>query len=121
MKVGLDSYTVGCFQFSARQVIDYAKEHGCEGVQFGTPWELSPTLDEGEIAAVCDYAHEKDMTLEVGIPSVNPHRPNPRVRELGGGEDVEGFARLLHLCTRVGAPGVRTYIGFQTERYDPHV
>lgn len=121
MIVGLDSYTVGCFKFDARQVIDYAKEHGCEGVQFGTPWELSPTLDEGEIVAICGYAREKGLTLEVGIPSVNPHRPNHRVREVGGGDDVEGFAKLLRLCTLVGAPSVRTFIGFQTERYDPHV
>lgn len=121
MKVGLDSYTVGCFKFNARQVIDYAAEHGCEGVQFGTPWELSPPLDEGEIVAVCDYAREKGMTLEVGIPSINPHRPHNRVRELGEGEDVQGFAKLLRLCTRVGAPSVRTYIGFQMERYDPNV
>jgi sugar phosphate isomerase/epimerase len=28
---------------------------------------------------------------------------------------------LLRLCTRVGAPSVRTFIGFQTERYDPNV
>lgn len=121
MKVGLDSYTVGCFKFNARQVIDYAKEHGCEGVQFGTPWELSPTLDEGEIDAVCGYAQDLGMTLEVGIPSVNPHRPNHRVREWGDGDDVQGFAKLLRLCTRVGAPSVRTFIGFQTERYDPNV
>jgi sugar phosphate isomerase/epimerase len=121
MKVGLDNYTIGHLKLSAMATLAFAKDHGLAGVQFGTPAQLSPKLDGGELRAVRDWARENGLYLEVGIPSINPHRASESVKALGDGAWEKGLERMMQASVEAGSPSLRTTVGGQRERYDPDV
>src|SRR5262249_51451105 len=112
MKLGLDQYTIHHLPLDARGVLDFAAERGLEGVQFGSPLQLSSTLDVGEIQAVREYADDRGLYLELGIPCINPHQAAPHFRA----EPDTFEAQLEALMRAAGAAGVtsvRTFIGGQ--------
>lgn len=119
MKIGLDHYTIGHLKLNARETLDFAVEHHLGGVQFEEAHQLSPTLDAGELRAVKEYADERGLSLEVGIPSINPFR----VPE--GQGDPPSVAAWLEPYVRAGAaagsPFLRTLIGWLHDRYDEEV
>src|SRR5205807_1319042 len=83
-----------------------------EGVQFGSPLQLSPTLNEGEIRAVREYAEARSLYLEMGIPCINPHQAAPHFR---GEPDtfVTQLEMLMRAAAMAGVTSVRTFIGGQ--------
>ncbi len=113
MKIGLDQYTIHHLPWDARGVLDFAAERGLEGVQFGSPLQLSATLDPDEVRAAREYAEARQLYLELGIPSVNPHRAAPHLRT-----DAEAYAEYLEALIRAAAPAgvvaLRTFIGAQS-------
>ena len=114
MKIGLDHYTIHHLPLDAREVLDFAAERGLEGVQFGSPLDLSPALDAGEIRAVQEYAAARGLYLELGIPSINPHRAAAQFRS-----EPAAFAGHLAELIRAAAPAgitdLRTFIGAQSQ------
>src|SRR5712691_9710719 len=84
MKIGLDQYTIHHLPLDARGVLDFAQERGLEGVQFGSPLQLSPALDPGEIRAAREYAAARGLYLELGIPPINPHQATGDRRQAAG-------------------------------------
>lgn len=114
MKIGLDQYTIRQLSLDARGALAFAAARELDGVQFGSPLQLSPTLDAGEIRAVRAEADARGLYLELGIPSVNPHQAAPHFRE-----EPEGYARRLSELMRAGATAgiscLRTFIGAQSQ------
>src|SRR4051794_9340349 len=115
MKLGLDQYTIHHLPLDARGVLDFAAARGLEGVQFGSPLQLSPTLDAGEIRAARDYADERGLYLELGIPSVNPHQAASQFRAEPGAF-ADRLEELMHAAAPAGVNSLRTFIGAQYER-----
>ncbi|MFB7112805.1 sugar phosphate isomerase/epimerase family protein [Streptomyces sp. NPDC056190] len=84
--------------------LDRAVELGLEGVFFRSVWDLSDTLDAGELAEVSAVARERGLYLEVGTAKCNPFAAPEarRVRELGDGDYLLGFARLIRAAAGAG-------------------
>src|SRR5436190_23428477 len=110
MKIGLDQYTIQHLPLDARGVLDFAVERGLEGVQFGSPLQLSATLDPDELRGVREYADARGLYLELGIPSVNPHRAPPQFRDPADGF-VAHLEELMRAAAVAGVRSVRTYLG----------
>ncbi len=115
MKIGLDQYTIHQLGLDAPAVLAFAAERGLAGVQFGSPLQLSATLDEGEIRAARRHADSLGLYLELGIPSVNPHQAASHFRA-----EPETFIAQLEALMRAAATAgvstVRTFIGSQFQR-----
>src|SRR5258708_2307531 len=112
MKLGLDQYTIHHLPLDARGVLDFAAERGLEGVQFGSPLQLSPTLDAGEIREVREYADARGLYLELGIPCVNPHQVAPHFRAEPETYEVQ-LEALMRAAAAAGVANLRTFIGGQ--------
>jgi 3-oxoisoapionate decarboxylase len=112
LKIGLDQYTIHHLPLDARGVMEFAVSRGLQGVQFGSPLQLSATLDPGEIRSVREYADARGLYLELGIPSINPHHAAAHF-----GSELDAFAeQLAELVRAASAAGVqclRTFIGGQ--------
>jgi len=115
MKLGLDQYTIHHLPLDARGVLDFAAERGLEGVQFGSPLQLSSTLDAGEIQAVREYAERRGLYLELGIPCINPHQAAPHFRAEPGSFETQ-LEALMRAAAVAGVTCLRTFMGgqFQT-------
>ena len=57
---------------------------GLDGAFFRSAFELSPTLDPGELRDVADTAHDLGLYLEVGAAKINPFATPefPEIRQL---------------------------------------
>jgi sugar phosphate isomerase/epimerase len=113
MKVGLDQYTIHHLPLDAHAVLDFAAARGLQGVQFGSPLQLSLTLDEAEIRAVRQYADDRGLYLELGIPTINPHQAALQFR-WEPGAFAERLEELLRAAVWAGVHSVRTFIGAQS-------
>ncbi|GMA24124.1 hypothetical protein GCM10025864_18830 [Luteimicrobium album] len=73
MRVGTDSSKFpGAAEHGAAWTFDRAHELGLDGVFLRTPWELSPTLDRGQMAEAVAHARDLGLYVQVGIGKVNP-------------------------------------------------
>jgi len=104
-RVGTDtSKFPGAADLGAIATLERIAALGLEGAFFRTPFELSPTLDGGELAAVADAAADLDLYLEVGVAKVNPFATPeaPHIRALGEGDYLLGMQRIIRAVTAVG-------------------
>jgi sugar phosphate isomerase/epimerase len=117
MTVGLDGYTIRDLPRNAIAKLEWAKEHGLDGVQFPSAADLSPTLDEGQIREVASHAAHLGMYLDVGVSTINPHR-------LDGTPPDEARARLareIRAAHAAGTTAVRSTLGGPDDRFNPRV
>ncbi|RKY04589.1 sugar phosphate isomerase/epimerase [Candidatus Poribacteria bacterium] len=115
MRVGLDDYTISFMNLDPFQTIDYAEKLGAEGVQFGSVAKLAPNWREEELLEVKGYADRKGMYIEVNIPSVNPYMYPPGRRK----GLVRTLRKHIELAALAGGKGLRSYIGWKDNRFDP--
>ncbi|MBO9521527.1 MAG: sugar phosphate isomerase/epimerase [Nocardioidaceae bacterium] len=104
---------------------------GLDGVFFRSTRDISPSLDHGELRAAVELADELGLYLEAGTTKVNPFAvPEAAdVRELGGGDFVAGFTRIVEASAKAGihelwaatanykfgTPGLLGYDRFRTD------
>jgi sugar phosphate isomerase/epimerase len=88
----------------AAQTLTLAREHGLDGFFFPSPFNVSPTLDAGELREVRALADHLGLYLEVGIGRVNPlaASQSPEVLACGDGDYLRGLARLIRACHAIG-------------------
>ncbi|WP_394525492.1 sugar phosphate isomerase/epimerase family protein [Paenarthrobacter nicotinovorans] len=84
--------------------LHHAKELGLEGIFFRTVLDMSPTLDPGELRDIGQLASELDLYVETGLGKVNPFgsAEAPELREIGDGDIVLGFRRMMEACAAQG-------------------
>jgi sugar phosphate isomerase/epimerase len=84
--------------------LEHAASLGMEGLFFRTVFELSPTLDAGELADVRARADALGLYLETGLGKVNPYATPeaPEMRAAGDGDIVLGFRRMMEACAAIG-------------------
>ena len=73
-------------------ILENLHAQGLEGVNIRTMYELSPTLDHGELDDFRQAALDLDMYVEMGVGKINPYMTAelPAVRALGDGDYVGG-------------------------------
>ncbi len=105
MRVGSDALKLpDSLSYPPVEQLQRAADHGLAGLFFRTIQHVSPALDAGELADVRSCADDLGMYLEAGIGKVNPYglAESPEVRDLGDGDTVLGFRRLMEAAAAIG-------------------
>jgi len=84
--------------------LDLASELGLSGVFFSTMLDMSPTLDAGELRQLRSHADSLGLYLESGLGKVNPYAnpEEPRYRDIGRGDVLAGFRRIMEAAASIG-------------------
>ncbi len=118
MRIGFDSYTIEHRGLTVGEILDFARQHRLDGVQFPDISALVPDLDPGRIAGIRDLAGSLGLALEVGIPSPNPARRSRREgRTVHPGELADDLIRHVHAAAGLGCRHVRAYLGDRHDRF----
>ncbi|MFC2123584.1 sugar phosphate isomerase/epimerase family protein [Bacteroidota bacterium] len=89
MKVGVDADKLYAVKSNGPiAILDFADKHGFDGVFFRTMLDLSPTLDEHELADIKTHADQLGLYLDSGAGWMNPYNTaeTPHVRRFGNGD-----------------------------------
>ena len=110
-------------------ILENLHAQGLEGVNIRTMYELSPTLDHGELDDFRQAALDLDMYVEMGVGKINPYMTAelPAVRALGNGDYVAGMVRMIETAAAMGwttlwtaCGGVKDFpVPYDTDRYRP--
>jgi sugar phosphate isomerase/epimerase len=116
--IGFDHYTVAHRGLTPEATLEFARDHGLEGVQFLDPAQVDADLAPDRLTAFRDRVRELGLFLEVGLPSPNPVR---RARELDQPVSADEHARYLlpHLeaVAALDCRHARVYIGDRHDRF----
>lgn len=75
VRIGFDHYTIAERGWSARQTMEFARDHQFDGVQFLEPAQIDQGLDAGKLTEFRRWVEAMGLYLEVGLP---PPSPVPR-------------------------------------------
>jgi len=81
MRVGIDTFTIREMKLDPFATLDFTREHGLDGAQFGGIRSLSGTLDAGELREVRSHADSLGLYSHVSVPWCNPHKAEGTVAE----------------------------------------
>lgn len=112
MRLGIDSFSVRWQGWDAYQLLDYAARLELDNVHFSEREHLGG-LDPHELARIRNYAHERNITLEVGMRSFNQYSGTFDA-SLGTGE--EQILDMIRVASIVGSPIVRCFVGMANDR-----
>jgi sugar phosphate isomerase/epimerase len=104
MRIGIDGRKIPeADKRGPLATVDHAREIGMDGVFFRTVLEMSPTLDLGALRDIKARADDLNMYLETGLGKVNPYAnpETPELREIGDGDIVLGFRRMMEACAEI--------------------
>lgn len=104
MRVGVDAAKIGAVgRQGAIAMLDYVSAHGLDGIFFRTVLDMSPTLDEGELAEIRAHADHLGLYLEAGVGWVNPYNTaeTPHMRAFGKGDYRLAVERMIHAARRI--------------------
>ncbi|SMG58080.1 Sugar phosphate isomerase/epimerase [Paraburkholderia susongensis] len=104
MRLGIDGKKMPeARKWGAVGILERARELGMAGVFFRTVLDMSPSLDLGYLREVRARADALGMYLETGVGKVNPYAlpETPEVREVGNGDVLHGFRRMMEVCAAI--------------------
>lgn len=105
------------------QMLDKASELGLGAVLFANILSVVPDLDAGKLGEIRAAARERGLSLNVGVGTFNPARPE-RCKPLidaGDGDMVKGLGRVLRAMPALGASTAFFVVGMIEDRDDPNV
>jgi len=108
---------------SAQAILEKAASSGMTAVLFNSLWEISPTLDPGEIAEIGNEARKLGLGLALGLGHVNPVLPfrGQQLAEAGGGDMAAGVIRIAELAAGAGISNLMFTVGRIEERFHPTI
>jgi len=112
MRVGLDTYTIGCLKLNAFQMLDFVVEHDLEGVQFGGVRGLSKALYPGELKEIRAHADKLGLYSHVSVSTCNPH-----LLSSGVDEHLERLEQEVEAAAACGWHELHSSLGGGDERY----
>ncbi len=112
MRLGLDSYSLRWQGWDAFQFLDFAAELALDNVQFSSRNDLA-SHDEAYLHQLRDYAAARNLTIELGMGSIDRHAVSFRP-EWGSGE--QQLSEMIRAAAIIGSPVVRCFLGAQDER-----
>lgn len=110
MRFGLDMGEYGNYEGKHKppiEALDFAKEHGFDGVAFRSMLELSPTLDTGQLNEIKAHADSLGLYLESGVGWVNPYNTSERsgaveARRFGNGDYKLAIEKMIIAAAKIG-------------------
>jgi sugar phosphate isomerase/epimerase len=118
VRIGFDQYTIAHRGLSPEATLDFAREHGFDGVQFLELASLDPALDPARLGAFRDVAEGNGLYLEVGLPSPNPVRRSRQAgRTVDPVEHARDLARHVEAIAVLGCRHARAYAGDRHDRF----
>lgn len=104
-------------------MLDTVKSHGLDGCLFASPFDVSATLDLGEIRAARAYADSLGLYLDAAVGQVNPYQFANRkdVLAAGDGDFRAGLERLIVAAREMGSDSVFFTIGALVDRFNRSV
>lgn len=123
MKVAIYARSLDPSPVSARTMLDTVKGHGLDGCLFPTPFDVSPTLDLGEIHEARAYAESLGLYLDASSGQINPyHFANRKdVLAAGDGDFRSGLERMIVAAREMGCTSIFFTIGALTDRFSKSV
>jgi sugar phosphate isomerase/epimerase len=103
------------------EAIEIAAKSGFDALMATTLFDLSLSLDEGEMVDAIQIARAHGVTLASGLGGFHPlrHERCASVVAAGAGDPVAGAARLARLAARIGVGDLFFAVGMITDREDP--
>lgn len=118
VRIGFDHYTIGHRGLTAEATLDFAKDHGFDGVQFLEPASIDAGLDPSRLAAFRGRADDLGLYLEVGLASPNPVRRSRREdRTITPAEHARDLRRDVVAVAALGCRHARAYVGDRHDRF----
>jgi sugar phosphate isomerase/epimerase len=118
VRIGFDHYTIAHREQTPEETLDFAREHGFDGVQFLESAALDPALGPDRLAAIRDAALERGLYLEVGLPSPNPiRRSRQEERTVAPKEHARDLAAHVEAVALLGCRHARAYVGDRHDRF----
>lgn len=112
MQVGIDTFSIRELELSPIQTLDWIKEHGFAGAQWGTLEGLSPTLDMKELEDIQAHASSLGLYSHASLPNCNIHQvATPR------GEYISMLEKQIEMSAKCGWLELHTVLGGGDERY----
>jgi sugar phosphate isomerase/epimerase len=118
VRIGFDHYTIGRRGLSPEATLDFAQEHGFDGVQFLEPSAIDPGLDPARLSAFRRSAEARGLYLEVGLPSPNPARHTRQERRaIAPAEHARELLPHVEAVVALGCRHARAYVGDRHDRF----
>jgi sugar phosphate isomerase/epimerase len=118
VRIGFDHYTIEHRGLSAEATLEFAREHGLDGVQFLEPESIDRELDPKRLEAFRRRADALGLFLEVGLPSPNPVRRSRRAdRQVTAEEHARDLGRHVEAVAALGCRHARAYVGDRHDRF----
>lgn len=108
---------------SARAILEKTVASGMNAILFNSIWEISPTLDPGEIAEIGQQASRLGLGLALGLGHLNPALPfrGQQLLAAGDGDMAAGVVRVARLAAAAGISNLMFTVGRIEERFHPTV
>ena len=118
MKVAIYSRSLDANPVRASAMLDTVKSHGLDGCLFASPFDVSATLDSGEIREVRAYADSLGLYLDAAVGQINPYHFAARkdVLAAGNGDFRAGLERLIVAAREMGSNSVFFTVGALVDR-----
>jgi sugar phosphate isomerase/epimerase len=118
VRIGYDHYTIAHRGLTPDEALEFAREHGLDGVQFLEPSALDPALDPARLAAIRRAAEARGLYLEVGLPSPNPvRRSRHEERTVMPAEHARDLVPHVEAVAALGCRHARAYVGDRHDRF----
>jgi len=117
-RIGFTHESIAHRELSAGSVLNFARSHGLDGVQFADPTEIDPTLDPGRLSAYRRQADGLGLYLEVGLPSPNPvRRSRAEGRDVSTAEHSGDLEKHVEAAAALGVRYARAFVGDRHDRF----
>jgi sugar phosphate isomerase/epimerase len=114
MRVGIDTFTIRELKLDPFQTLEFVRERGFEGAQFGGLRSLSDTLDPGKLREIRSQADSMNLYTHVSVPGCNPHLVETARLEA----HKEELRRQIEAAAACGWHELHSALGGGPERYE---
>lgn len=111
-RLGLDFFSLRSQDWTAFQLLDFAREQRASVVNFSEPRFLG-SLKSDHLKRVREYADELGIEVEVGFGSICPSSTRFQKQD---GTAREQLLRMFEVARIMGSPFVRCYLGSSDDR-----
>ncbi len=117
-RIGFDQYTIGHQALSPLDTLQFAVEHGLDGVQFLEPAAIDPGLSTTRLTEFRRKTDALGLYLEIGLPSPNPtRRSRAEARHVSAREHARDLIRHVEGVAALGCSHARVYVGDRHDRF----
>lgn len=115
LRLGLDTYTLRAYNWSAIQLLDYAASQRLDTIQFSDLVDYGGS-DAANLARIREHAERLGISIDSGLGCICPTSSG---YQKDAGDPVRYAVEGLRAARAVGSNGMRVYIGGSAERKGP--